>query len=250
MPNLIGLRSCFLNKSGGWSPLKEASLSNWWTGSDFASVTNQNTNVSAWRSQTASGDVLVQGNVANQPAHSNLLKCVDFQNASNKNVNDTSITTGAITSGDHCIFGVFESDKVNSHWFFNADNTANPGSAIRYWQPTDSFLVYCNDTASTGNIGPSASTYVANTKVLLGLIVSGTALSASFNGTITAGGTATPFTATRLIIGRSLLSLGKVYDVMLFSSASTTIYQKAEGFLAWNHGITLPVGHPYEFARP
>lgn len=232
-----------------WLPNSEATFSDWYSGTDDASLTTANGNVTAWNSSSSSTNVLATA--TGTPTHSNTLDCVDF-GAAARSLADTSVGNGALTNGACCFVCVADVSKTISSFIFNQDIAgANPGMALWYDFATNAFRVYCNSATSGGNISKSATAYTAGTKFLMTVISNGvTGLSYSWFGTLTSGGVATPFTSTRLMLGRSLAGLNKVYDLMSFSTNSTTVYQKAEGFLAWKHGLTLASGHPFEFAAP
>ena len=158
---------------------------------------------------------------------------------------------GSITTGDCMMYIVAATDKVSSHYIGNIDTAgANPGLALRYWQPSDDWFAYCNNAGSTGSRQASAAGTVANAKVLLGVRVSGATLSLSVNGALTTGGTATPFTATRGVINRDAYAGLTTYDVFVFPLYLESLAKRIEGFLAKKHGITLAAGHPYRVTAP
>lgn len=160
----------------------------------------------------------------------------------------------AMTNGDCMLYVVCASTKVASHFIANIDTalgTANPGMSVRYWQPTNSWIAYHNVAGTTGSVTASAASYTASTKILLGVRVSGTALSISVNGAVTTGGTATLFTASRAILNlEASASFVAVYDSFTATGYSETLATRLEGFLAHKHGITLANGHPYRLSPP
>jgi hypothetical protein len=160
----------------------------------------------------------------------------------------------SMTTGDCMMYVVARTTKVASHYIANIDTnvgTSNPGLALRYWQPTDSWFAYCNVASNSGNVSTSAAGTAAGAKVLLGIRVSGATFSISVNGAVTTGGVATAFTATRAILNHeNSANLTAVDDSYTVVGYSDVLAQRIEGFLADKHGITLANGHPYRSATP
>ena len=243
--NIIGEMDVF---GGDWQFSDAANLSDWFEANLPSTITTPNSTVTAWRNRTASSsNVLATG--AGSPVHTG--SSVDFLNG-NHTLIDSSLANTGISNGSCMIYVVFDTDKVASHYILNYDTGgSNPGLALRYWQPSNSWFVYCDNTGSTANISASAAGTAAGQKVLLGLLINGTTLSISVNGVWTTGGVAAiPFVASRLIINRSGASLGEVSDIVSYTAYNAGDAQRIEGVLAAKHGIALPNGHPYKVLMP
>ena len=233
-----------------WKPSDSPGLSDWFTASYTPSVTTPNGNVTSWTTRRSGGtNNLVT--LTGTPTHDG--NSINFLNG-NHSLNDTSIDNGAITNGSCMLYVVCDTDKAASHYICGYDiNNGQPGLALRYWQPTNSWFAYCDSLTTGVNMSQSAAGTAANQKVLLGVRVNGTVLSMSVNGNVTIGGVAAaPFTATRFGINQNptRTSLGRVYDIESFTTYDEGTALRIEGELAYKHGITLPAGHPYRSSPP
>lgn len=234
-----------------WSPSDEASLIDWFDASDDSTITTAGSTVTEWRSKTASGNILSAS--TNFPTHDDVLNHVNIGSvSSNRQLSDTAISDGAITQANISLYVV--SALSGDGYVFNID-TAGAGVGLCLRRFSSFFRAYFDPTGTTGSIGTSSASYVGNTNAILGAISNGagaSTLAVSFNGTLSAfSGTTTRFTATRYLINRSLVSfLQDTSEIIVMADASSTVYRKIEGYLAWKYGVTLPSGHPYELEAP
>jgi len=240
-----------LSGGGGWSLLAEPTLSMYLDAIVDANIATAGGNVSAWTSEGNSGNVLAAA--SNYPVHNSGGDYITFNNAlaqlTDSSLGDTTLVEGL---NDACLYAVFTFDKVNNAYICGYDDgTSQPGFSIRYFG--GSWYAYCNNTSSAGNISASASGYNANDKILVGIIKDGTDLKISVNGTVTAGGTATGFTASRFMINKTgNSSVQRVHAIASAASADQAVTDKIEGTLAHQYGIqsALRADHPYKAAAP
>ena len=240
-----------LSGGGAWSLFDQPELHDYIDAILDANITTANGNVSSIASQGPAENVLTTA--SNYPVHSAAGDYITFNDnstvLSSSSLSDTTIVEG---SNDFTMFVVFTSDKVNNHYVANIDDaSSNPGFGIRYF--SGSWYAYCNNTGSGGNVSASASGYVANDKILIAVIKQGTTLKMSVMGTVTSGGTASGFTASRFIFNKAgTTSLQRVYAAVTLKSANAALIEKVEGVLAHAYGIAsgLRSDHPYKSASP
>lgn len=235
-----------------WLPSDEASLIDWFDASHDASVTTAGGNVSSWATRTASGNAMTTA--SSYPTHSTANDRVDFNTTGV--LIDSSLSAGGAgaTNADLSVYVLCAHDKASNGYIFNLDDgDSNPGFGLRYFSPN--FHIYADPSGTTGSMTSSAASYNAGDPLLLGGISNGSGastLAISRNGTLSSfSGTTTRFTATRYYCNKTAsTALDYIKEIVIMGSASSTIYRKIEGYLAWKHGITLPSGHAYETFPP
>lgn len=234
-----------------WTPLNDAGLVEWWNAQDTARMTFNGSNISFWNGEKGAHN-FTQANPANQASYVSTINSLLVP----------SIVGAVLMPGDVFVqpgtysFGtVFQpANSASGARILNADNGGGQRQAFYLFQDggKPATLVFTNGGIFTAD---ASSALVNGTSIVYSALNAGTSVVAATNGTngTPVAMTGVPATATiGFDFGDGNAGLGLVGDIILSGTATVSIKQKIEGFLAWKYGLQggLPVGSPYKSRPP
>jgi hypothetical protein len=227
-----------------FGPSTLPSLKLWLDASDTASITHSSNAVSQWNDKSGNNNHAAQASAGDKPTYSNTAMSgkpgLDFDN--------DKLSIPAIDMVGKTLLAVIQPDisttqQILSHSSINVQLRLSSSNQLQYAAASP---LYTNGTASTGTI--------ANNQISIVSFTLDNTLGFSINGTFQNSGVNKGNSGSSIYnqLGTNGASAerfnGKMGEVLIMGSVSSTEREKVEGYLAHKWGLAgnLPSIHPYK----
>ena len=227
-----------------FGPSTLPSLKLWLDASDSGSITHSSNAVSQWNDKSGNNNHATQSSTGDKPTYSN----TGMSGKAGLDFDNDKLSIPAIDMEGKTLLAVIQPDtstvqQILSHSSINVQLRLSASNQLQY---AASSPLYTNGTASTGTI--------ANNQISIVSFTLDDTLGFSINGTFQDSGVNKGSSGSSIFnqIGTNGASAerfnGKMGEVLIISSVSSSEREKIEGYLAHKWGLSgnLPNSHPYK----
>lgn len=253
---LIGIRRTLIRsgRPAFWSPLNDPGLVAWWNPQDTGKITLNSGNVASFIDES-NQQTAAQATSAKQPSYSSTINGLAALGATGTQfLNTSSFTQPAAWT----VCAVAQPANITgSLGIIGGDNT---GARQAQYLVTSSATLQSIAFNTAGGPFTSSASGLTTAAHVVSAIRGATSIMAALDGT-NATSTTTSLTPSSFTTPLSLVAVntsggsnfnGLIGDVVLTATATTSVKQKCEGFMAWKYALqgNLPGSHPYKSRPP
>jgi hypothetical protein len=231
-----------------FSPADLSTVNLWLDASDSTSITHSSNAVSQWNDKSGNNNHAAQAFAGDKPTYSNTA----MSGKPGLNFDNDKFSIPAIDMVGKTLLAVIQPDisttqQILSHSSINVQLRLSPSNQLQYASASP---LYTNGTASTGTLANDQISFVSFTL--------DNTFGFSINGTFQNSGVSKGSSGSSIFnqIGTRAASSerfnGKMGEILIMGSVSSTEREKVEGYLAHKWGLAgnLPSSHPYKIAHP